>query len=99
MESILPWKKKEIEREEESTDMDDQREAVRRLVQGEITIALDEELKRATQELLEEQKAANRQRVEEQKRVIKEVVDDERKEIWVRLEEIRQAISKIGLGE
>jgi soluble cytochrome b562 len=95
----MPWKKKETEREEESTDMDDQREAVRRLVQDEIRSALDEELKMATQELLEEQKAAIKQMVEEQKRVIREVVDGERKEIWVRLEEIRQAISKIGLGE
>ena len=94
----MPWEKKETNGGE-STDIDAQREAVRRLVQDEIRSALDEELKMATQELLEEQRTAIRQMVEEQKRVIREAVDEERKAIWVRLEEIRQAISKIGFKE
>ena len=67
------------------------------LLIAEIRNVVDEEMKKAAQELLEEQKRAIRQMVEEQKKVIWEAVEEEKKAIWSRVEELRQSISKIGL--
>lgn len=88
---------KETEHERESISLDTQREAVKRLIAEEIRSVIDEELKKAAQELLEEQRTAIRQMVEEQRRVIREAVEEEKKAIWARVEELRQSISRIGI--
>lgn len=76
---------------------DVQRNAVKKLIETEIRSVVDEELRKAAEELIEEQRRAIRQMVEEQKRVIRDVVEEEKKAIWVRVEELRQSIAKIGL--
>jgi len=74
-----------------------QREAVKSLIEAELRNVVDEEMRKAAQELLEEQRKAIKQMVEEQKKVIWEAVEEEKKAIWSRVEELRQSISKIGL--
>lgn len=74
-----------------------QREAVKNLLEAEIRNVVDEEMRKAAQELLEEQRKAIRQMVEEQKKVIWEAVEEEKKAIWARVEELRQSIASIGL--
>ena len=87
----------EAEQVRESNSMEAQREAVRRLIEVEIRSVVDEELRKAAQELLEEQRKAISQMVEEQRMVIREVVEEEKKAIWSRVEDLRQSISRIGL--
>ena len=79
----------------DSTDA--QRDAVRKLIEAEIRSVVDEEMRKAAQELLEEQRMAIRQMVEEQRKIIREAVEEEKKAIWARGEEMRQSISRIGL--
>ena len=74
-----------------------QREAVKSLIEAEIRSVVDEEMRKAAQELLEEQRKAIKQMVEEQKKVIWEAVEEEKKAIWARVAELRESISKIGL--
>jgi hypothetical protein len=74
-----------------------QREAVKSLIETELRNVVDEEMRKAAQELLEEQRKAIKQMVDEQKKVIWEAVEEEKKAIWSRVEELRQSISKIGL--
>jgi hypothetical protein len=74
-----------------------QREAVKSLIETELRNVLDEEMRKAAQELMEEQRKAIKQMVEEQKKVIWEAVEEEKKAIWSRVEELRHSISKIGL--
>ncbi len=85
------------EQREGSSGADVQRNAVKKLIETEIRSVVDEELRKAAEELMEEQRRAIRQMVEEQKKVIREVVEEEKKAIWMRVEELRQSISKIGL--
>lgn len=80
------------------TGVDEYRETVKRLIETEVKNVIDEEMKKAAQELLDEQKKAIRQMVEENKMVIREVVAEEKKAIWARAEELRRSISKLGLG-
>ena len=73
------------------------RDAVKNLIEVEIKAVVDEEMRKAAQELLEEQRQAIRQMVEEQRKIIREAVEEEKKAIWARVEELRQSVSKIGL--
>lgn len=77
---------------------DEYREAVKKLINAEVRSLIDEELRRAAQELLEEQRMAIKQMVEEHRSVIREVVEEEKKEIRGRVEELKKSILKLGLG-
>jgi len=79
-------------------DVDEYREAVKKLIETEVKDAIDEELRKAAQELLEEQRKAIRQMVEEHRLAIKEAVEEEKKAIWIRVEELRRSILKLGIG-
>ena len=81
----------------ESSGADTQKEAVKKLIETEIRNVIDEEMRKAAEELMEEQRTAIRQMVEEQRKIIREVVEEEKQSIWARIEELRQSISKIGL--
>ncbi len=94
---IIGEQKREAEHGKGSNSTVAYRDAVKSLIEAEIRNVVDEEMKKAAQELLEEQRKAIRQMVEEQKRVIREVVEEEKKAIWARVEELQQSISKIGL--
>ena len=81
-----------------SSDVDEYRDAVKKLIETEVKDAIDEELRKAAQELLDEQKKAIRQMVEEHRLAIKEAVEEEKKAIWTRVEELRKSILKLGIG-
>lgn len=77
--------------------VDDYREAIKKLIDTEVKNALDEELRKAAQELVEEQRKAIQQLVEEHKMAIREVVAEEKKAIWARADELKKSILKMGL--
>jgi ATP-dependent Zn protease len=79
-------------------NVDEYRDAVKKLIETEVKDAIDEELRKAAQELLEEQRKAIRQMVEEHRLAIKEAVEEEKKAIWTRVEELRRSILKLGIG-
>ena len=89
---------KEAEYGRAVNDVDEYREAVKKLIETEVKDAIDEELRKAAQELLEEQRKAIRQMVEEHKLAIKEAVEEEKKAIWTRVEELRRSILRLGIG-
>ncbi len=78
-------------------DMDDYRESIRKLIDAEVRNALDDEMRKAAQELMEEQKKAVRQLIEEQKSAIRQVVEEEKKAIWEKAESLRKSMLKLGL--
>ncbi len=76
---------------------DDYRDSIRKQIEVAIKTALDEEMRKATQELMEEQRKAVRQILEEQKAALREIVAEEKKAIWARAEDLRKSIIKLGL--
>jgi polyhydroxyalkanoate synthesis regulator phasin len=83
---------------EAAQNVDEYRKAIKKLIQTEIGGIIDEEIRKAAQELLEEQKKAIRQVVEEHRLAIRQAVEEEKKAIWARVEELRRSILKLGLG-
>ncbi len=81
----------------EGPKVNDHRDGVRKLIQEEMQSVIDEEMRKAHEELLEEQRKAIRQVVEEQRQAIRQVVEEEKKAVWARVEELRTSISKLGL--
>ena len=76
--------KTEVKREEVPGGAGDYRESVRKLIEKEVQNAMDEELRKAAQELVDEQRKAIRQIVE-------------KKAIRVRAEDLRKSMLKLGL--
>ncbi len=76
---------------------DEYRETIRKLIDGEVKNALDEEMRKASQELIEEQRKAVREIVEEHRSAIRQVVEEEKKAIWERAEALRKSILNLGL--
>jgi ATP-dependent Zn protease len=89
---------REVEYDKVGGNANEYREAVRKLIETEVRNTIDEEMKKAAQELLDEQRKAIRQMVEEYKVAIREAVEDEKKAIWTRVEELKKSILKLGLG-
>ena len=87
----------EVEYSKETTNVDEYRDAVKKTIEAEVKNALDEELRKAAEELLEEQRKAIKQMVEEHRQAIREAVEEEKKAVWGRVEELRKSISKLGL--
>lgn len=81
-----------------SSNVDDYRKGVMNLIEVEVRNVIDEEMKKAAQELVEEQRKAIQQIVEEHRMAIREVLEEEKKAIWSRVEELRKSILKLGLG-
>ena len=73
------------------------REAVKKAIETEVRNTVDEEMRKAAQELLDEQRKAIRQMVDEHKAIIREAVEDEKKAIWTRVEELKKSILKLGI--
>jgi dsDNA-binding SOS-regulon protein len=80
-----------------AASINEYRENIRKLMHDELRNALDEEIHKASQELLEEQRKAIRLILEEHKAAIRQVVDEEKKSIWEKAELLRQSILKFGL--
>jgi ATP-dependent Zn protease len=78
-------------------DMDEYREAVRRVIDAEVKKSLEEEMQKASKELIEEQRSAIRQILEEHKAAIRQVVEEEKKAIWEKAEALRKSILKLGI--
>jgi len=72
-------------------------QSLTRLVETAVKNAMDQEMQKATQELLEEQKKAIRQIVDEYKGALRQVVEQEKRNIWAKAEELKQSIVKLGL--
>ena len=89
---------REVESGKTGTNMNEYREAVRKLIETEVRNVIDEEMRKAAQELLDEQRRAITQMVEEHRIAIREVVEEEKKAVWTRVEELRKSILKLGLG-
>ena len=88
----------EVEESVETHDsFSNYRQELRRLIDSEVKNVKDEEIKKATQELLDEQKKAIIQIVEEHKLIIREVVEEEKKMIWEKAEALRRSILNLGL--
>lgn len=83
--------------------MSDYRDAVKKLIDAEMENVIEEEMRKATEELLEEQRKTIREVVEEQKQIIREVVNQEKEAVRARVEEriaeLRMSISRIGLKQ
>ncbi len=77
--------------------MNDYRDAVRKVIEQVMKNAIDEEMRKAGEELLEERRKAIQQVLEEQKQAIRQVVEEEKKAVWERIEELRTSLSKLGL--
>ena len=88
----------EVEYDKGSADVDEYRDAVKKTIEAEVKNTLDEELRKAAEELLEEQRKAIRQMVEEHRIAIRQAVEEEKKAIWTRVEELRKSILKLGIG-
>lgn len=82
---------------EGTANVDEDREAVRKVINSEIKNAFDEELRKAVQELQEEQRKAIRQIIENQKMALRGVVEEEKKAIWARADEFKKSILNIEL--
>ena len=76
---------------------DEYRDSIKKLIDAAIKTSLDEELRKASQELMDEQRKAIKEILEEQKATLRQIVDEERKAIWDRAEELRRSIIKLGL--
>ena len=79
-------------------DVGEYREAVKKLIEAEVKNVIDEEMKKAAQELLEEQRRAIRETVEEHRLAIREAVEEEKKAIRARVEELKKSIVKLSIG-
>ena len=97
METIVEHEEK-TEYGKTDSNVAEYREAVRKLIETEVKNVIDEEMKKAAQELLDEQRNAIRQMVEEHKIAIRQAVEEEKKAIRQRVEELRKSILKLGLG-
>lgn len=80
-----------------TTNIDEYRESIRRLMLDEVRKIVDEEIQKASQELIEEQRKAIRYILDEHKAAIRQVVEEEKKSIWEKAEMLRQSILKMGL--
>jgi hypothetical protein len=78
-------------------DIDQYREAVRKLINSEVKKTLEEEVQKAALEILEDQKKAIREILDEHKRAIQQVVEEEKKDVWEKAEALMQSIVKMGL--
>ncbi|MFC1893860.1 hypothetical protein ACFLYR_07560 [Chloroflexota bacterium] len=87
----------EVEYDKGSTDVNEYRDAVKKTIEAEVKNTLDEELRKAAEELLEEQRKAIRQLVEEHRKAIREAVEEEKKAIWGRVDELRKSITQLGM--
>jgi hypothetical protein len=80
-----------------SSETEDYRESVRKMFYQAIKVTLDDEMRKASQEIMEEQRKAIRQVIDEHRTVIRQVVEEEKKAIWEKADALRQSILKMGL--
>ena len=71
--------------------------AIKKKLDAELQNALEDEMKKASEELMEEQKKAIKEILQEHRASIRQVVDEEKKAIWERAEALRESILKVGL--
>jgi len=71
---------------------DNYKRDLRRLFDAEVQNTLDEEIKKAKQELLTEYRKAITQTVEEHKSLLRELVEEEKKAIWDKAAELKKSL-------
>jgi CHASE3 domain sensor protein len=74
---------------------DDYKASVRRMIKSEVDKVLEEELRKASRELMEEQRKAIRQAVDEQRQIIREVLEEEKHSIRLKMDDLRRSLGKI----
>ena len=79
--------------------MDDYREAIRKLIEDYIRDDVEEEMRKAEDELLAARRQAIKQVLEEQRQAIKHVVEEQRQVVWAGLEDLRDSISNDSLNK
>ena len=72
------------------------RASVKNLIETEVGNIIDEEIKKAAQELIDEQRRAIREAVNEHKAIVREVVEEEKRSIHERIDELRESIIRLG---
>ena len=88
---------KEVEHGKIGDNVNEYRDMVRKLIESEVRNTIDEEMRKAAQELLDEQRKAIRHMVEEHRTAIRQAVEEEKKAIWTRVEELKRSMLKLGL--
>ncbi len=73
----------------------DYQDGLWRLLETELADILNEEIKKAAQELLEEQKKMIRQLVAENKTIIRQIIEEEKQAAWSNPVELRKSILTI----
>jgi len=84
-----------LRREQEK---DDYRASVRKLIEKEAEPIVEEEIRKAAQELIEEQRLAIKEAVDQHRVLVREVVEEEKLAIRSRVEELRRSIMTLGMG-
>lgn len=82
---------------ETRASLDDYRTQFKSLIESEVINIMEEEIRKAKEELLAEQKKALLQVVDEHRTIIRELVEEEKKTIWQKAEELRRAMLRFGL--
>ena len=90
--------KREVDHGKRGNNVDEYRTAVKSLIESEVKNVIDEEMRKAAQELLDEQRKAIRQMVEEHRVAIREAVEEERKAIKGRVDALKQSVLEVSLG-
>jgi len=77
---------------------DEYRVSLKKQMEKEVEVILDEEIRKAAQELIQEQWRAIRETAEEHKQIIREVVAEEKLAFQARVEEFKRSIATLGMG-
>jgi hypothetical protein len=77
----------------------DYQEAMRKLIEDDIRNDVEEEMRKAADELLAARRQAIREVLEEQRQAIKQVIEEQRQVVWAGLEDLRDTISNYSLNE
>ncbi len=76
---------------------DQYRSHIKKLIENTIKGVVEQEIQKASQELVEEQRNVIRQIVDEYKTTLRQIVDEEKKSIWEKkAEEFRKSILNLG---
>ena len=78
-------------------DKSEYKDLLKNLIDTAVKNAFEQEMQKATQELVEEQRKAIRQIVDGYKLALRQIVDEEKKSIWEKAEELRKSLLKLGI--
>lgn len=83
--------KKDDDTVNKSSEVDLYKEPIRKALYSVIGTAIEDEIQRATQEIMQERENAIKQLVEEERIIIQKIIGDEKKAIWTKVFEDKQS--------